>query len=227
MSAICIIPARGGSKRIPRKNIKEFNGRPMISYAINCALESGIFSKVLVSTDDPEIRDVAVHFGAEVPHLRDKKLADDFATTIDVISFEVLRVFEDGHDFYTVCCLYPCTPLLTSDLLLSAMEISRENPAKYVFPVLPFPANPQHGLIYDKNTGFRPLDAENEVRRSQDFEQLYYDAGQFYFGGVELWLNKKNIHSNGMPFQIDIARGIDINTLDDWRLAEAIFASKG
>ena len=226
MSAICIIPARGGSKRIPRKNIKEFNGRPMISYAINCALESGIFSKVLVSTDDPEIRDVAVHFGAEVPYLRDKNLADDFATTIDVISYECLRLLEGGYNFDTVCCLYPCTPLLTQDLLISAAETSRANPTKYVFPVLPFPANPQQGLVYDKNTGFQPLDIKNEVRRSQDFEKLFYDAGQFYIGGAKLWLGKKNIHSNGMPFQIDFSKGMDINTLDDWRLAEVIFSGR-
>lgn len=214
---IAIIPARSGSKRIPRKNIKDFCGKPILAYAISVAKSARIFDEIIVSTDCAEIQAVARDFGAESPHLREK-YSDDFATTIDVLAYEAEHLRLQKKD--CVCCIYPCTPLLNAYFLKSGFEKFLQNPARYVFSACEYSANPLRSFFI-KDDKIQMLAKQFEISRSQDLEALYFDAGQFYFGSAENFLAKKPIFSaDSAIIKIPQIFASDINTPEDWEIAE-------
>ena len=218
---IAIITARGGSKRIPKKNIKEFCGRPIIAYAIKAAKESGIFDEVMVSTDSVEIAQIARQYGADIPFMRSEKNADDYATTEDVI-LEVIEMYKKmGKEYDTVCCLYPTTPFITADILREAVQIMEEKKPAVVIPIVQFSYPPQRCFIIDKN-GYAKFKYPEYVRtRSQDLEKEYHDAGQFYIYNVQKLVERKGIIEDDFaPMILSEMCVQDIDTLDDWKMAE-------
>ena len=190
MPSIAIIPARGGSKRIPRKNIKNFLGKPIIAYSIEAAINSNLFNQVMLSTDDNEIASIALKYGAKVPFLRSKKNSNDFATTYDVIEETLLKYKELGNNFDFACCIYSCAPLIQIASLKEAFTVLKKNVLDTVFPVVPFSFPIQRALKLkeEKLSFFNP---EFALTRSQDLEVSYHDAGQFYFMNCESVLKKK------------------------------------
>lgn len=221
MNSVAVITARGGSKRIPRKNIKPFLGRPILEYSIEAALQAGLFEEVMVSTDDAEIAQVAKNAGAKVPFFRSEKTADDFAATADVIE-EVLASYEQiGERFETVCCIYPTAPFVTADAIRKAMGLlEQEGSVDCVIPVVRFSFPPQRGVVV-RDGRLTPKWPENMAKRSQDLEPLYHDCGQFYCLNVESFKRQKTIWmANAVPFIQDERYVQDIDTLEDWRIAE-------
>lgn len=222
---IAVIPARGGSKRIPRKNIKPFHGMPMIAYAIRAALGSGIFDRVIVSSDDPEIIQVAREFGAEAPFVRPAELADDHTPTVPVIAHAIQACRSNGWDVQEACCIYPGVPFISTDDLRQAYESLLGTPAGYVFPVTGFPSPVQRALRRRPDGSVEPLQPQFAATRTQDLEPAYFDAGQFYWGKVDAWLGGLNIHLNAATLVIPEWRVVDIDTPADWQRAELIYAS--
>lgn len=220
---LAVIPARGGSKRIPRKNIKPFAGQPMIAYAIAAARDSGTFDRIIVSTDDAEIADVARQHGAEVPFLRAAALADDHAGTVPVIADAIGRCDALGWHAELVCCIYPGVPLLQPDDLRAALALLDDSTAAYAFTVSPFPAAVQRALKRSADGAMAPFFPEHVRTRSQDLEAGYYDAGQFYWGRRAAWLSGQSPHQDGRGLVIPAWRAIDIDTPDDWQRAELAF----
>lgn len=220
MKTIAIITARGGSKRIPRKNIKEFCGKPILAYSIEAALAAGIFDTVMVSTDDEEIAETAKRYGAEVPFYRSEKTANDFATTNDVLS-EVLEEYEKrGERFELACCIYPTAPFVTAQKLKTAVERLKESDADTLIPVVPFSYPPQRAmLVREGRLVFeypRYLDS-----RSQDLEPHYHDVGQFYvFRTAAFRKNGKLMLGNILPMVIPELEVQDIDNESDWKIAE-------
>lgn len=224
---LAVIPARSGSKRIPKKNIKSFNNRPIISYAIETALNSLLFSDVIVSTDCEEIAEISISYGATVPFIRKKNLSGDFTSTVLVVRDAITR-FKKGFyrpDF--VCCLYPCTPLLSTELLKSSYTLLQkpENSDRFVFPILEFPSPPQRALSLIENNKIKSDKTENQSKRCQDFQRMYYDAGQFYFACGETWFSYNHIHECGTGILIGPGSGIDIDNQEQWDLVEKIYNS--
>lgn len=217
---IAIIPARGGSKRIPKKNIKNFFGHPIISYSIKSALESKLFDEVMVSTDDVQIADIAREYGATVPFMRNKETSGDYATTADVI-LEVLGVYQKrGKKPDNVCCLYPTAPFVTAQKLHDAMEMFLKSAADALVPVVPFSYPPQRGLILVGNQ-LKMKWPENINARSQDLEPLYHDCGQFYIlKSKALREERKIFMNNTIPFVVSELEMQDIDNEDDWEIAE-------
>lgn len=218
---IAIITARGGSKRIPKKNIKEFCGQSIIAYAIQAAKESCIFEEVMVSTDSEEIAEIAQRYGAVVPFMRSAENSDDYATTEDVI-MEVLEDYQRlGKKYDYACCLYPTTPFITCDILKSAMQIMEEKKPSVVIPVVQFSYPPQRCFIIDDN-GYAKFKYPQYVKtRSQDLEKEYHDAGQFYiYNVVKLFEKKGIIEDDFAPIILPEMCVQDIDTLEDWKLAE-------
>jgi N-acylneuraminate cytidylyltransferase len=220
MGAVAIIPARGGSKRIPRKNIKEFCGQPIMAYSIQAALKSGIFDRVMVSTEDEEIKKLAEGYGAEVPFLRSGETAGDFATTNDVI-LEVLREYENrGEIFDLACCIYPTAPFVTDQKLVEAMGQLVATDADTLIPCVAFSYPPQRAMVIREDR-LRFLYPEYLDSRSQDLEKHYHDAGQFYCFRVDAFLqNKRLMVGNILPFVIPETEIQDIDTETDWVIAE-------
>ncbi|MCB7059118.1 pseudaminic acid cytidylyltransferase [Eggerthella lenta] len=219
MSSIAVITARGGSKRIPHKNIKDFCGKPIIAYSIEAALESGLFDEVMVSTDDEEIAEIARVFGASVPFMRSSSTSDDYATTSDVL-LEVLDAYESqGRTFDSLCCIYPTAPFVTAGKLHAARSLF-EDGADTVLVVTEYSFPPQRGLV-ETSEGLSFWQPENAMRRSQDLPAVYHDAGQLYFR------NAQSFHKYGGLFG-GMLRGLvvpqmevqDIDNLADWQLAE-------
>ena len=220
---IAVIPARGGSKRIPRKNIKLFSGKPMISYAIEAAQASGLFEHIVVSTDDEEIAKISQEYGAEVPFVRPDVLADDYSGTVPVIAHAIDLLQSGGlWDIEYVCCIYACVPFIQVDDLKDAFDILRQNNASYSFPVSEFPSPVQRAMHRLLDGKMRPMYPEFEQVRTQDLEPAYFDAGQFYWGKSEEWLLNKSIHTNAVGLPIPYSRVIDIDTHDDWKRAEML-----
>jgi pseudaminic acid cytidylyltransferase len=222
---ICIIPARGGSKRIPRKNIKNFCGQPMISYSIMSAIESKIFDHVIVSTDDDEIAKTSLKYGASVPFFRPKKLSDDYSTTTDVIEHALSWVLENIGKVDLVCALYATAPFTTSEDLMKAYEeILHHTECQVVYPIVEFNFPIQRAIKLSDDGYVEMFQPNHLLTRSQDLEEAYHDAGQFY------WMKRDFIGSGISPFS-DIARPIkiphyrvqDIDTKDDWIRAELMF----
>ncbi len=218
--SLCIIPARGGSKRIPRKNIKNFKGKPILAYSIEAALKSGLFEEVMVSTDDDEIAEIGQKYGAKIPFFRSEKNADDFATTVDVLLEVLAKHKEVGKEFENVCCIYPTAPFVTEDKLKEAYEKLSVEHFDAVFPVIPFGYPIQRSLKIQNNKleFFFP---EFENSRSQDLEKAYHDAGQFYFFKSKNFLNNKSILSDNVgSIILSEMEAQDIDTEIDWKLAE-------
>lgn len=222
--SIAIIPARGGSKRIPNKNIKEFNGEPIITYTIKAALESGLFDTVMVSTDDPKIKQIALQRGAEVPFLRSKKNSDDHATTIDVIS-EVIEAYKKKDQLFEfACCIYPTAPFTTPDKLDQFFKILVENNFDCVFPILEYSYPIQRALKLRGNNIIEMVNPEHLTTRSQDLEKTYHDAGQFYWFITDKLVQEKKLWTeNTAGIVIDPMEAQDIDNIDDWKLAEIKF----
>ncbi|MDD6327628.1 MAG: pseudaminic acid cytidylyltransferase [Lachnospiraceae bacterium] len=218
---IAIITARGGSKRIPKKNIKAFCGKPIIAYAIQAAIDSNIFDEVMVSTDSEEIAEIARKYGATVPFMRSEKNSDDYATTEDVIMEVVNQYRELGKEYEYVCCLYPTTPFITSEILQKALMImERERPA-VVIPIVQFSYPPQRCFIIDEKGYAKFKYPEYVQTRSQDLEKQYHDAGQFYIYNVEkLFANRGIIEEDFMSIVLPEICVQDIDTVDDWKMAE-------
>lgn len=220
MKTLAMITARGGSKRIPRKNIKEFNGKPIIAYSIEAALASGVFDEVMVSTDDEEIAEIAKKYGAKVPFYRSEKTANDFATTVDVIE-EVLNTYKDrGEEFDIFCCIYPTAPFITAKRLKDAVEELSASDADSLIPVVRFSYPPQRAMeIHDGKLVFRQ--PENLSKRSQDLEPHFHDAGQFYVVRSESFFKNHGIMvGNILPMELSELEVQDIDNEVDWKLAE-------
>ena len=220
MSTIAIITARGGSKRIPRKNVKEFLGKPILQYSVAAALESGVFDEVMVSTDDVEIAGIAESLGARVPFMRSEATSNDYAVTADVVE-EVLTTYEqDGRRFEYACCIYPTAPFLKADALRSAMNILIEKQADSVVPVVRFSFPPQRGCIITDGK-LRFAHPEHMNTRSQDLEPMYHDCGQFYCLNTKAFRKQRRmVMEDTVPYIQDEMYVQDIDTEDDWRIAE-------
>lgn len=220
MENIAIITARGGSKRIPRKNIKLFLGRPILQYSIDAAIKSGIFDEVMVSTDDKEIAEIAIAAGAKVPFYRTEKTANDYAATADVVE-EVLETYRKlGTEFTSACCIYPTAPFITAMKLREAMEMLKEQQADSVIPVVRFSFPPQRCVIIEDNK-LKPKWPENMGARSQDLEPYYHDAGQFYcIRTGAFWKQRKMIMDYTVPMVLTEMEVQDIDTQEDWTMAE-------
>jgi pseudaminic acid cytidylyltransferase len=219
---IAIIPARGGSKRIPRKNIKEFCNKPMIAYAIVAAKESNLFEHIIVSTDDEEIAQIAIAWGAETPFVRPAELANDYAATVPVIAHAIEDCRNLGWKFDMACCIYPAVPFIQVDDLRGALTRMNKSEADYCFPVTEYPTVIQRALKLLSNGKMKPFYPEFETTRTQDLEPAYYDAGQFYWGKVGAWLTNSKIHNNGLGYTIPNWRVVDIDTPEDWSRAEIL-----
>ncbi|MBQ9512806.1 MAG: pseudaminic acid cytidylyltransferase [Lachnospiraceae bacterium] len=221
MSTIAIITARGGSKRIPHKNIRNFIGKPVIAYAIDAALKARVFDRVMVSTDDMGIADIAKRYGAEVPFMRSEKTSDDFATTTDVLK-EVLTTFEaQGEHFDIACCIYPTAPLLTGERIREAMQLMEEDMATdVVLPVVRFSYPPQRAFMMENDT-LTIAYPEFKDARSQDLVPFYHDAGQFYLFRTEFLLQNDNLFSGKLrAMELMETEVQDIDTETDWAMAE-------
>ena len=216
---LAMITARGGSKRIPRKNIKEFCGKPILAYSIEAARSSGAFDEVMVSTDDPEIAGIAVKYGASVPFFRSEATANDYASTDDVI-MEVLKTYEErGEHFDNFCCIYPTAPFVTGERLKQAMELLADSDS--VMPVVPFSYPPQRGLLISEEGFLKRQFPEYALARSQDLQKIYHDCGQFYACRTDVFLKEGTTDVKGQVSLVLTEMEVqDIDTLEDWEIAE-------
>ncbi|WP_435356283.1 pseudaminic acid cytidylyltransferase [Emticicia sp. SJ17W-69] len=217
---IAIIPARGGSKRIPRKNIKDFLGKPIIAYSIEAAIESKLFDEVMVSTDDEEIAAIARQCGAKVPFARSSENANDYATTVDVL-VEVLESYKAlNRTFETGCCIYPTAPFVSAEILQKSFQILDNEKLDSIYPIQKFSFPPQRGVVFDAKK-LRWQNPENAQIRSQDLTPIYHDAGQFYFFKTEKLLKNRSILTqNTSGIVISEMDAHDIDNEEDWKIAE-------
>ena len=221
MGMLAVITARGGSKRIPRKNVRQFMGRPMIAYAIAAAKGSGLFDEVMVSTDDAEIAEIAKAHGAAVPFLRSAATANDLATTNDVLKEVLGEYAKRGRTFDAFCCIYPCVPFLTGDLLKEAGETFAASGAKGLVPVVRYSYPIQRALVRDAAGLISFREPENAAKRSQDLEPTYHDAGMFYFSTTAAFADRNGIPTDRLAmFELSEERVQDIDTEADWQMAE-------
>lgn len=217
--AVCIIPARGGSKRIPRKNIRDFLGQPMIGWSIKAAIESGCFSQVIVSTDDPEIAQIAVGLGAKVPFLRAAELSGDHTPTIPVIADAILRLALPPD--LPVCCLYATAPFVSPADLRAGHEMVAQTDRRFVMTVTSYPYPIQRALRRSRDGAVQMLDPAQSQTRSQDLEDAWHDAGQFYWARANVWTSSPDVFGAGAyGLALPRYRVQDIDTLEDWGRAE-------
>jgi len=217
---IAIILARGGSKRIPGKNIKDFLGKPIITYSIEAALNSGIFDVVMVSTDCDKIADIAKEYGASVPFKRSESTSTDTATTTEAL-LEVIGKYETlGKSFEWLCCIYPTAPFVTAEKLCAAMDLLQQEKADALIPVVPFSYPPERGLVVE-NSFVKMKYPENINKRSQDLDKIYHDSGQFYFARTKAFITEYNLFcKKTIPMILSELEVQDIDTETDWKLAE-------
>ena len=220
---IAVIPARGGSKRIPRKNIKIFNGKPMIAYAIEVAINSKLFDKVIISSDDEEIISIGKKFGAEIIFKRPLSLSSDETPTAPVIAHAISECGKLGWTINNVCCIYPSVPFLNKNDLIEAFDIFTKKNADFVYPITEYPHPVQRAMRIGHSGKMEFLNSENELKNTQDLETTYHDTGQFYWGSVNSWSSQKKMHSNGLGMVVPSWRFIDIDTPDDWIRAEIMY----
>ena len=220
MAKVCIITARGGSKRIPKKNIKDFLGKPIIAYSIEAALQSGVFDEVMVSTDDVEIAEISRECGAKVPFMRSEATSNDFANSTDAVLEVLERYKEQGKTFDYVSQIYPTAPFITAEKLKDAYQIIKEADADSLVPVIRFSYPPQRGyIIRDGKLVFEF--PEYTFSRSQDLEPIYHDVGQFYFTRTSKFIEYRTvIMPNLVPFILPEEEAQDIDSESDWSLAE-------
>lgn len=220
MNNIAIIPARGGSKRIHKKNIKLFLGTPIIAYSIRVAVESGLFDEILVSTDNLEIATIAESYGANVPFMRSHENSNDFATTSDVIEEVIGELKKQNKIFDNICCIYSCAPFIKTENLKEAYKLMLDNDYETVFPVIPYSTKIQRALKI-KNNKIEMIYPEFEETRSQDLDISYSDAGQFYWIREKMFSNNKRIYTNNSgAIILDELSAHDIDSEIDWKIAE-------
>lgn len=217
MKNLCIIPARGGSKRIPRKNVKPFLGKPMLAYSIEAALKSGLFEEVMVSTDDEEIANVARQYGAKVPFMRSAETASDFATTADVLKEVINNYTKHGKEFDNFCCFYATAPLARSEDVVAAFERLQQSGFTCVYPVVQFSYPIWRCLDLAEDGTMKRHWPEYEFSRSQDLPKEYHDTGTFYWYKTKEWL-VGDIKVGGIEVSETTIQDIDTET--DWKLAE-------
>jgi N-acylneuraminate cytidylyltransferase len=221
---VAIIPARGGSKRIPRKNIKSFCGRPIIGYSIQAALDSGLFDHIIVSTDDEEIAEVSRAQGAETPFLRPKELADDYTGTIAVVRHALQWFREQGEEVAFACCIYATAPFIHPRYLKKGYQILQTSRKSFAFSVTSFPFPIQRAVRILADGSLDAMYSENVNVRSQDLEEAFHDAGQFYWGTSQAFLSDKVLFSPvSMPVLLPRHLVQDIDTLEDWNRAELMY----
>jgi N-acylneuraminate cytidylyltransferase len=221
---LAVIPARGGSKRIPRKNIKLFGGKPMIAWSIEAAIQSGCFDRIIVSTDDAEIADVARAYGAEVPFVRPPELSDDQTATIPVVAHAIQWISQQFGPVELACCLYATAPFIQSKDLQQGLNALQQSDALYALTVTNFAAPIQRSFRITQQQRIEMFNPDQYNTRSQDLEEAYHDAGQFYWGRAEAWLSSTPLHSEfAIPLLLPRYRVQDIDTMDDWIRAEMMF----
>ncbi|KQZ28522.1 pseudaminic acid cytidylyltransferase [Mesorhizobium sp. Root552] len=221
---LAVVPARGGSKRIPRKNIRPFCGRPMIAWPIEAARSSGCFDRIVVSTDDEEIAAVARECGADTPFVRPAELADDYTGTIPVLAHAIEWHRREGIDPRHVCCLYATAPFVRAEDLRSGLDLLEREGCDYVFSVTSYPFPIQRAIRLVEAGRVEMFYPEHFETRSQDLEEAYHDAGQFYWGRSEAWCTGKPIFSvDAAPLILPRCRVQDIDTPEDWKQAEWLF----
>ncbi|WP_353663221.1 pseudaminic acid cytidylyltransferase [Hydrogenimonas sp. SS33] len=221
--AVAVIPARGGSKRIPRKNIRPFHGKPLIAYSIETARESGLFERVIVSTDDPEIAETARSFGAETPFLRPSSLSDDFTSTDAVVDHAVNWLKREGMTFDYVCTVYATAPFLEPAYLKEGLERLKNSDAVYTFAATSMPFPIQRTFTLDAKGRCRMFFPEHYNTRSQDLEPAYQDAGQFYWRHMKRHTEENMFGKDSIPIIIPRHLVQDIDTEEDWKRAEIMY----
>jgi pseudaminic acid cytidylyltransferase len=221
---LCVIPARGGSKRIPRKNIKSFCGQSMIGYSIKAALDSQYFDQVIVSTDDAEIAEVAKSFGASVPFVRPEELANDYAGTMPVIKHAIEWFDDRGQPPSEVCCLYATAPFVSAGAIKKAYEQMQHTQVDYCFTVTSFAFPIQRAIKVTEKNRIEMFYLEHLKTRSQDLEESYHDAGQFYWGKAEAFKQQKPLFSkDATPYILPRHLVQDVDTPEDWKRAELMY----
>ncbi len=221
---VAVIPARGGSKRIPRKNIREFSGKPMIAHSIDCALQSGLFERVIVSTDDEEITRIATAFGAEVPFCRPRELSDDHTDTTEVIAHAVNWLHLQGADPSAVCCIYATAPFIRQEDIARGLAILESGDWQYVFSATNFAFPIFRSFQKHPSGGLEMFFPEHFKTRSQDLPEALHDAGQFYWGRPQAWLGKVRIFDKtSTVVSIPRWRVQDVDTLEDWERAQIMW----
>jgi len=221
--AIAIIPARGGSKRIPKKNIKDFLGKPLIAYSIETAFRSGLFDKVIVSTDDESIAKVAKEYGAEVPFMRSSELADDFSSSTDAVADAIKKLQSMGEEFDFVCTIYATAPLLDEKYLKKGFEMLKNSDAKMAFSVTSMPFPIQRTFKITETNRCEMFWPQNYSKRSQDLEEAYQDAGEFYWEDIHKKWKDVPFGSQSIPVVLSREYVQDIDTPEDWRRAELMY----
>lgn len=221
---IAVIPARGGSKRIPRKNIKIFCGKPMIAWSIEAAINSFCFDQVIVSTDDPEIAKIATEYGARVPFMRPRELSDDFVGTIPVVGHATQWCIDHGLAVEKVCCIYATAPFVRPEDITHGLEVLERCESKFAFSVTSYAFPIQRAIRLTDDQRVEMFEPNNFGKRSQDLEDAYHDAGQFYWGTTSAWLAGEQIFSSvASPVILPRHRVQDIDTPEDWERAEWMF----
>ena len=220
MKNIAIITARGGSKRIPKKNIKEFMGKPMIAYAIEACLKSEIFDEVMVSTDCAEIAEISKEYGAKIPFMRSEKNSGDFTTTFEVLEEVITEYKKTGREFGNLCCVYPCVPFLKAETLKDAYKKFVDSKENGLMPVCKYPVPIEWAMKIEGGL-LVPNDREAQNIRSQDIEPKYFDVGMFYFLKTDVMMNEKTlVLKKTAPYIMSETEIQDIDTEDDWKMAE-------
>ena len=223
---LCVIPARVGSKRIPMKNIRKFAGKPIIAWSIETALKSGLFDKVVVSTDSVKIANIAKNYGAEIPFLRPTELADDFSGTNAVVKQALEWFDKKGIKIDFICCIYATAPFLMIKYLKKGYDKLINSDKSFSFSVTSFPFPIQRALSINKDDCLEAIWPENACSRSQDLDEAYHDAGQFYWGKTEAFLNEEMLYSTkSLPIILPRYLVQDIDTFEDWKRAEIMFNS--
>jgi len=221
---LAVIPARGGSKRIPKKNIRLFHQKPMLSYSITAALESKLFDEVLVSTDDEAIAEIAHEYGATAPFIRPVEISDDHTGIIEVVNHSIDWYRSNVREVENVALIYATAPFVTADVLQGAFRLLNESDCAYVLPVAQFSFPIQRALRINDGGRIDMLQPEHRFTRSQDLHEAYHDAGQFCIGKADAFLNKEDIYSDlTLPYLLPMEQVQDIDTEEDWARAEALY----
>lgn len=220
---LAVIPARGGSKRIPRKNVRAFRGKPIVAWSIEAALASGCFDRVIVSTDDESIAAIARGCGAETPFVRPADLADDHTGTNAVVRHAVQWCRDAGEQISAACCIYATAPFVTPEALREGLEQLEACDADFAFSVTTFPFPVQRALLRSSSGAMRPMFPQHIASRSQDLEEAYHDAGQFYWGRAAAFLEERSLYGEkSIGIMLPRYRVQDIDTEEDWRRAELL-----
>jgi len=225
-SALAVIPARGGSKRVPRKNIRDLHGKPLLAWSLQTAISSGLFSRVTVSTDDEVTRQIAQESGAHLMGTRPAHLSHDHASTGQVMAHEVTLALIENPALEYVCCIYPAAFAVTATDLTSSFDLLQSSGKPFVAAVTQYAHPVQRAMRITDDGSLTFATPETASMRTQDFESMWHDAGQFYWGSTQAWLDGTSILSNACAYPIESSRVVDIDTEDDWRRAEQIMNSR-